>query len=49
MWALLKYLQAADELLQDKMDLREFGLTEEELEGYEDFFINEYFPKHETV
>lgn len=30
------------ELEQDKQELREFGLTEEEIEGYEDMFLENY-------
>lgn len=44
MWGLIKYLQAADELFKDKQELRECGLTEEEVSGYEEFFLAHYFP-----
>lgn len=45
MWEFLKYLDSSSELIEDKADLRHMGLTEEELEGYEEFFHRNYFPK----
>ena len=43
-WDLLKYLEAVDELVEDRASLRHLGLTEEEIDGYEEFFYKNYFP-----
>ena len=44
LWRLLTYLLAANELVSDKEERRAMGLSEEEIEGYEEFFLAEYFP-----
>lgn len=44
LFELLEYLDAANELINDKEDLRKLGLTEEEVEGYAEFFHDRYFP-----
>lgn len=49
LFQLLRYLDAADELIRDKTELREAGLSEEEVEGYEEFYFDEYFPILEEV
>ena len=46
MWNLLKHLEAADELLEDRACLRYMGLSEEEIDGYEEFFFKNYFPNN---
>ena len=45
MWSVIQYLEASNELVEDKANLRYMGLTEEELEGYEEFFFESYYPK----
>lgn len=45
----LKYLEAADELVTDKAELRGLGLTEEEVQGYEEYFLENYFPTVQEV
>ena len=49
LFQLLRYLDAANDLIKDKLELREIGLLEEEVEGYEEFFFSNYFPNHEEV
>jgi len=40
---LVAFLQAQNELLDDKAALRKLGLTEEEIQGYEEFFAENFF------
>jgi hypothetical protein len=47
MFRLIQYLKASTELLDDKESLRLQGLTEEELDGYEEFFFENYYPNME--
>ena len=44
MWTLIKHLEAVDELIEDRASLRHMGLSEEEIDGYEEFFFRNYFP-----
>jgi hypothetical protein len=40
-----KYLKAIEELETDKKDLKKLGLSEEEIEGYIDFYRDTFFPE----
>ena len=40
---LIKMLDGLNDLVEDKSELRAMGLTEEEVEGYEQFFCEHYF------
>jgi hypothetical protein len=40
----LKSLEAQLEIMEDKEILRDLGLTEEEIEGYIEFFADDFFP-----
>lgn len=41
---LKNYLAIIEELEKDKEDLRKKGLSEEEIEGYSDFYQETFFP-----
>lgn len=43
MRGLVDFLAAADELLEEKEELRKLGLTEEEIAGYEEFFAENFY------
>lgn len=47
--SMIAYLLAASELIEDRAHLRSLGLSEEEVDGYEDFFFSNYFPVKEIV
>ena len=40
---LVEMLDGLNDLVEDKSELRALGLTEEEVEGYEEFFYEHYF------
>ena len=44
MQGLVEYLQLMAEIQQDKLDLMKLGLTQEEVEGYIEFYADKYFP-----
>ena len=46
LWNTILYLKIADELLEDQADLRSFGLLDEEVDGYADFFYKNYFQQN---
>jgi hypothetical protein len=41
---LITYLLVLQEIEQDKKDLKTLGLTEEEIEGYIEFYAENFFP-----
>lgn len=47
LFRLIQYLEVQNEILEDRDNLRYQGLTEEELDGYEEFFFENYFPHME--
>jgi hypothetical protein len=44
MTELIAYLLVLQEIEKDKKDLRKLGLTEEEIEGYIEFYAENFFP-----
>ena len=39
---LIELLETADEIIQEKAQLRQLGLTEEEIAGYEEFYVENF-------
>lgn len=42
-------MDALFDLEEDKQDLLELGLSNEEIEGYEEFYFSEYFPMEKEI
>ena len=43
------YLLIQNDIIQDTLELEQLGLNQEEIEGYFEFFFNEYFPDTKEI
>jgi len=43
------YLLVQEEIKEDIIKLQELGLTEEEIEGFLEFYFDEYFPDEKSI